>query len=160
MSSGFYFLNIEFNVLQLSWNSLVILPRIRDIQYSIIIGEIYYLHWPSLIFFREFQVQYFKIDGGSLLSHLLRLILYTYIIHTFDIKPTKYCRRESYIATDGQSASHTWHREPIWDPKSDCYYYLLRVYWYVVSSLMRGRFCRLQLLLVLARAIKFAASEL
>jgi hypothetical protein len=47
---------------------------------------------------------------------------------------------------------------PFRSPRPDCYYCQLRISWYGVPVLTRGRVCRLQLLLVLAKAV-FLGSE-
>jgi hypothetical protein len=63
---------------------------------------------------------------------------------------------ESYIATDGQSASLSWNKAPIWGLRPDLYYCLtVAVCWCGALSLTRGRVCRLQLLLALASAVIF-----
>jgi hypothetical protein len=49
---------------------------------------------------------------------------------------------ESYVTTDGQSASLSWNKSPIWDLRPDFYY-----------CLMRGWVCRLQLVLALPSAV-------
>jgi hypothetical protein len=55
---------------------------------------------------------------------------------------------ESYITTEGQSASPSWKKAPVWGLRSDFYYCQLWVCWCGALSLTRGRVCRLQLLLV------------
>jgi hypothetical protein len=61
---------------------------------------------------------------------------------------------QSYVTTDGQSASLSWNKTPMWGlrPKfiTVRHYGLL---WCGALSLTRGRVCRLQLLLVLASAV-------
>jgi hypothetical protein len=64
-------------------------------------------------------------------------------------------RVESYVTTDGQSASVSWNKAPIWGLRPDIYYCHK-----VVGLMMRGSLslgkgwvCRLQLLLGLASAI-------
>jgi hypothetical protein len=64
---------------------------------------------------------------------------------------------ESYITTDGQSASPSWNKAPIWGLRLDFYYCQLRVCWCGALSLTRERICRLQLLLVLASAVIFGS---
>jgi hypothetical protein len=66
---------------------------------------------------------------------------------------------ESYVTTDSQSASLSWYKAPIWaydqifiPVRNTEYVGQLRVCWYGALSLTRGRVCRLQLLLALARA--------
>jgi hypothetical protein len=63
---------------------------------------------------------------------------------------------ESYVTTDGQSASLSWNKAPFWGLLQDLYYYL------TVAGLLRGapyltrgRVCRLQFLLALASAVIF-----
>jgi hypothetical protein len=60
---------------------------------------------------------------------------------------------ESYIMTDGQSASLSWNKSPIWGLRPDFYYCQLRVCWCGAHFLTRGRVCYLQLLLALASAV-------
>jgi hypothetical protein len=65
---------------------------------------------------------------------------------------------ESYVTTDGQSASLSWYKAPIWGLQPDFYCHMeyvgqLRVCWYGALSLTRGQVCRLQLLLALASAV-------
>jgi hypothetical protein len=67
---------------------------------------------------------------------------------------------ESYVTTDGQSASLSWYKAPIraYDQifiavRNTEYVGQLRVCWYEALSLTRGRVCRLQLLLALASAL-------
>jgi hypothetical protein len=64
---------------------------------------------------------------------------------------------ELYITTDGQSASLSWSKVPIWGLRSNLYYCQLRVCLYGAPSLTRGRVCRLLLLLVLANAVIFGS---
>jgi hypothetical protein len=60
---------------------------------------------------------------------------------------------ESYVATDGQSVSLSWNKAPIWGLWPDFIsVWQLRVCWCEALSLMRGRVCRLQLL-ILASAV-------
>jgi hypothetical protein len=60
---------------------------------------------------------------------------------------------ESYVTTDGQSASLSWNKAPIWGLRPDFITVRqLRVGWYGAFSLTRGLVCRLQLLLAFARA--------
>jgi hypothetical protein len=65
------------------------------------------------------------------------------------------CTLESYVTTDGQSASLSWNKAPICGLRPDFFITIwqLRVCWYGALSLTRGRVCRLQLLLALASAI-------
>jgi hypothetical protein len=65
---------------------------------------------------------------------------------------------ESYITTDGQSASLSWNKAPIWGLRPDFYYCQLWFCWCGALSLTRGRVWRLQLLLGLASVI-FLGSE-
>jgi hypothetical protein len=61
---------------------------------------------------------------------------------------------ESYIMTDGQSASLSWNKAPIWGLRPDFITVRqLRVCWYGALSLSRGRLCCLQLLQALASAV-------
>jgi hypothetical protein len=63
---------------------------------------------------------------------------------------------ESYVTTDGQPASLSWNKAPIWGLRPDLlYFWQLRVCWFGAPSLTRGRVCRLQFLLVLASAVIF-----
>jgi hypothetical protein len=73
----------------------------------------------------------------------------------------KYCQSQSqsYITTDGQSASLSWCQPPIWDPRPIFLLHSLiisgqlRVCWYGAPSLTRGRACSFQLLLGLASGV-------
>jgi hypothetical protein len=74
---------------------------------------------------------------------------------------------ESYATTDGQSASLSWYKAPIWvydqifiAVRNTEYVGQLRVCWYGALSLTRGRVCRLQLLLVLASAVILGSESL
>jgi hypothetical protein len=58
---------------------------------------------------------------------------------------------ESYITTDGQSASLSWNKSRVW--------YLRPDFYYCQTSLMRGRVCRLQVLLALASAVIFGSDS-
>jgi hypothetical protein len=61
---------------------------------------------------------------------------------------------ESYITTDGQSASLPWNKAPIWGLRPEFYTVRhMRVCWRGALSLMRGGVCRLQLLLTIASAV-------
>jgi hypothetical protein len=63
---------------------------------------------------------------------------------------------EAYVTTDGQSASLTRSKAPIWGLRPDFYYCQTVVGFVDVGhslSLTRGRACRLKLLLVLASAV-------
>jgi hypothetical protein len=67
---------------------------------------------------------------------------------------------ESYITTDGQSASLSWNKAPVWGLWPD-FYYCQTVGGLLIwgaFSLTRGQVCRLQLLLALASAV-FLGSE-
>jgi hypothetical protein len=65
------------------------------------------------------------------------------------------CRVDSYVTTDGQSASLSWNKAPVWGLRPDfCYCQTVAdVLMWDTLSLMRGRVCRLQLLLALASAV-------
>jgi hypothetical protein len=72
---------------------------------------------------------------------------------------------ESYVTTYGQSASLSWNKALIWGLRPDLdYCQTVVVCWCGAFSLTRGRVCRLQLLLVLASAVKsrpyFTVSDL
>jgi hypothetical protein len=61
---------------------------------------------------------------------------------------------ESYITTDGQSASLSWNKAPIWGLRPDFYCRLtVAGFLYGELSLTRGRVCRLQLLLALTSTV-------
>jgi hypothetical protein len=61
---------------------------------------------------------------------------------------------ETYVTTDGQSASLSCNKAPIWGLRPDFITMRqLRVCWCGALSLTRRRVCRLQLLLVLASAV-------
>jgi hypothetical protein len=68
-----------------------------------------------------------------------------------------YSRVESYVTTDGQSASLSWNKAPIWGLRRDFYYChtVAGLSMWRALSLTRGRICRLQLLLTLVRAVIF-----
>jgi hypothetical protein len=59
---------------------------------------------------------------------------------------------QSYVTTDGQSASLFWCQASIW-AQDQTFISQLRVCWSGAPSLARGRVCRLQLLPVLASAV-------
>jgi hypothetical protein len=64
---------------------------------------------------------------------------------------------ESYVTTDGQSASLCWNKAPICGLRPDFYYcQTVAVCWCGALSLTRGRVCRLQLLLELASVVILA----
>jgi hypothetical protein len=65
-------------------------------------------------------------------------------------------RVESYVTTDGQSASLSWNKAPIWGLRPDL---LLLPDSYRALSLTRGRVGRLQFLLVLASAVIFGSES-
>jgi hypothetical protein len=69
---------------------------------------------------------------------------------------------ESYITIDGQSASLSWNKAPIWGLWPDFFITVrqLRVCWFGALSLTRGRVCRLRFLLVLASAVIFGSQSL
>jgi hypothetical protein len=84
---------------------------------------------------------------GSLVSRILYLLLLG--------------RIESYITTDGPSASLSWNEAPIWGLRPDFITVRqLLVCWDGELSLTRGRVCRLQLLLVLASAVILGSESL
>jgi hypothetical protein len=61
---------------------------------------------------------------------------------------------EPYVTTDGQSASLSWNKAPIWGLLPDFYYcQTVAVVLIRALSLTRGRICRLQLLLALSGAV-------
>jgi hypothetical protein len=65
---------------------------------------------------------------------------------------------QSYVTTDGQSASLSWNKAHNWGLRPDLDYYLtVAVCSFGAPSLTRGRVCRLQLLLALARAVIFGS---
>jgi hypothetical protein len=59
---------------------------------------------------------------------------------------------QSYLTTDGQSASPSWHKAPIWNLGPDFYFCqtVAGLLMWGALSLRRGRVCHLQLLLLLA----------
>jgi hypothetical protein len=61
---------------------------------------------------------------------------------------------ESYITIDGQSASLSWNKAPIWGLRPDFYYCEIVA---GALSLTRGRVRRFQLLLALARPVIFGS---
>jgi hypothetical protein len=55
-----------------------------------------------------------------------------------------HCQRQSYVTTDGQSASLSWNKAPIWGLWPDLYYCLtVTAFWCGAHSLTRGRVCHL-----------------
>jgi hypothetical protein len=50
---------------------------------------------------------------------------------------------QSYVTTDGQSASLSWNKAPIWGLWPDLYYWQLHAFWCGALSLTRGRVCHL-----------------
>jgi hypothetical protein len=61
---------------------------------------------------------------------------------------------ELYVTTDGQPASLSWNKAPIWGLRPDfIIVWQLRVCWFGAPSLTRGLVSRLQLLLALASAV-------
>jgi hypothetical protein len=70
------------------------------------------------------------------------------------------CESESYVTTDGQSASLSWNKSPIWGLWPHIYYsQTAAVCWYGALTLTRGRVCNLQLLLALASAVILASES-
>jgi hypothetical protein len=69
---------------------------------------------------------------------------------------------ESYITTDGQSASLSWYIAPTWGLQSDFYYSQTVAVFFLFGalSLTRGRVCRSELLLVLANAVILGSKSL
>jgi hypothetical protein len=68
---------------------------------------------------------------------------------------------ESYVRTDGQSASLSWNEAPIWGLRPDIYYSLtLMVLFCGAPSLTRRRVCLLYMLLVLASADRLGSESL
>jgi hypothetical protein len=61
---------------------------------------------------------------------------------------------ESHITTDGQSASLSWNKTPVWGLRPDFYYRQT-----FAGLLTRGRVCRLQLLLALAKEVIFGSES-
>jgi hypothetical protein len=82
----------------------------------------------------------------------------------FWLTPTQLTKRSlslSYVTTGGQSASLSWNKAPIWVLWQD--FIIVRqllVCWFGAPSLTRGRFCRLQLLLILASAVIFGSVQI
>jgi hypothetical protein len=70
---------------------------------------------------------------------------------------------QSYITTDGQPASLSWNKAPIWGLWPDLDYCLtvagLLVCWFGAPSLTRGRVCHLQLLLTFASTVIFGSES-
>jgi hypothetical protein len=62
---------------------------------------------------------------------------------------------QSYITTDGQSASLSWNKALVWGLRPDFHYCQLRVCWCEAPSLTRGQVCRLQFLLAIASTVIF-----
>jgi hypothetical protein len=69
-------------------------------------------------------------------------------------------QNQSYITTDGQLASLSWNKALIWSLRTDLITVRqFRVCWCGALSLTRGRVCRLQLLLALARAVPLGSES-
>jgi hypothetical protein len=83
-------------------------------------------------------------DGGNRNSKQQAAYIYVYL---YGESSWSLRYSESYVTTDGQSASLSWNKAPIWGFRQ------LRVCWRGAPSLTRGRVCRLQLLLALASAV-------
>jgi hypothetical protein len=67
---------------------------------------------------------------------------------------------EAYITTDGQSASPSWNKAPVWGLRPiSITVRQLRACWYGALSLTRGQVCRLQLLFALATEIIFVSES-
>jgi hypothetical protein len=66
---------------------------------------------------------------------------------------------QSNVTTDGQSASPSWKKAPVWGLRPHFYHCQLRICWCGALSLMRGWICRLQLLLALASAVIFGSES-
>jgi hypothetical protein len=63
---------------------------------------------------------------------------------------------DSFVTTDGQSASLSWNKAPIWNLRPDFYYSQTvagLLMWGGGLPLTRGRVCRLQLLLAFASVV-------
>jgi hypothetical protein len=58
-----------------------------------------------------------------------------------------------YVTTDGQWASLSWNKAPIWGSRPDFYYFQTVAGLLMLGALTRGPVCRLQLLLALASAL-------
>jgi hypothetical protein len=69
----------------------------------------------------------------------------------------KQSQSQSHVATDGQSVSKSWCRDPIWGSWPDIFYYLTFTVFFC-APLTRGRVCLLYMLLALASAV-FLGSE-
>jgi hypothetical protein len=66
---------------------------------------------------------------------------------------------QSYVTTDGQSASLSWNKAPVWGSRPDFYYCQTVAGLFMWGALTRGRVCRSQLLLVLASAVIFGSES-
>jgi hypothetical protein len=67
---------------------------------------------------------------------------------------------ESYVTTNGQPASLSWNKAPIWSLRSDIHYFWqLRVCWFGAPSLTTGWVCPLQLQLTLTSAVIFGSES-
>jgi hypothetical protein len=67
---------------------------------------------------------------------------------------------KSYITSDGQSASLSWNKAPLWDyDQIFITVRQLRVCWCGALFLTRGQVCRLRLLLVLDSAVLFGSDS-
>jgi hypothetical protein len=102
----------------------------------------------------------------DLLALCLQSLLITFnsalsLIYTLYNSVWLWVWRESYITTDGQSASLPWNEAPIWGLRPDFITVReMRICWHGALSLTRGRVCRLQLLLALAGAVILGSESL
>jgi hypothetical protein len=79
-----------------------------------------------------------------------------------DLSENAESESESYVTTNGQLASMSWNKAPIWGAYDQIFIIVwqLRVCWFGVPSLTRGRVCRLQLLLALASPVILGSESL
>jgi hypothetical protein len=66
---------------------------------------------------------------------------------------------ESYVTTDGQPASLSWNKAPVWGIRPDLYYCLTVAGLLISGALSDERVCRLQLQLALASAVTFGSES-
>jgi hypothetical protein len=99
------------------------------------------------------NISHFELLPNAVMRNLSR-ISNCYLLLSFSaLWLLESSRVESCAKTDGQSASLSWNKAPIWDLQPDFYYCQTRVFFMWALSLKVGQVCRLQLLLDLASAV-------
>jgi hypothetical protein len=88
-------------------------------------------------------------------GQVFRLQLLLALANAVILSQIRVIESESYITTNGQSASLSWNKAPIWGLRPD-FYYCQTVSGLLICGALavtRGPVCRLQLLLALANAV-------